>query len=221
MSDNEDVLVGNFPFVPKQERAQLKRKALLESGRILFLTKGYEQTTAKEIAAHAGVATGTFYRYFYDKRQLLMSLLENHLEILMPPEPSWFHFDPERRLANLLEKHEKELDELGLHRVLPEILLKDSELYEVLSSARKKIHTKIVTRLIQARENKITWADLDLNAVTWMIMMIMENIDAFEDSGKPIDYYEMAKIICRLIYPPEILEQLRNGEKTIKDNLDE
>jgi AcrR family transcriptional regulator len=118
MSGNEEVLVGDFPFFPKQERAQQKRRALLDSGRILFVLNGYEQTTAKEIAAHAGVATGTFYRYFYDKRQLLMSLLENQMEILMPPEPSWFHNDPERRLAVLLENYDRQLNELGLHRVL-------------------------------------------------------------------------------------------------------
>ncbi|MDV2687606.1 helix-turn-helix domain-containing protein, partial [Alkalihalophilus lindianensis] len=64
MSEREDRLAGEFPFIPRQERAQQKRNALLESGRILFVSKGYEHTTAKEIAAHAGVATGTFYRYF-------------------------------------------------------------------------------------------------------------------------------------------------------------
>lgn len=64
MPDREDKLVGEFPFVPKQERAQQKRNALIESGYALFNSKGYELTTAKEIAAHAGVATGTFIGIF-------------------------------------------------------------------------------------------------------------------------------------------------------------
>ena len=84
MSDDEK-LVGEFPFLPKQERAQAKRNALIESGYALFHEKGYEQTTAKEIAAHAGVATGTFYRYFSDKRQLLMSLIEDKIETFLIP----------------------------------------------------------------------------------------------------------------------------------------
>ncbi|MCQ6279232.1 TetR/AcrR family transcriptional regulator [Bacillus sp. EB600] len=216
MSDREEGLVGSFPFIPKQERAQQKRKALLTSGRILFLTKGYEQTTAKEIASHAGVATGTFYRYFADKRQLLMALLEDHLELLTPPEPVWFNYNPESLLASLLETHYKQLNELGLYRVLPEILPKDSELLEALTEAKKKIHGKILTRLEQVREKGLTWKDLDLNTVAWTIMMLMDNINEIEEqSGCPINFNEIAKIICRLIYPPVILEQLRNGEKKI------
>jgi TetR/AcrR family transcriptional regulator, mexJK operon transcriptional repressor len=216
MSDREEGLVGSFPFIPKQERAQQKRKALLTSGRILFLTKGYEQTTAKEIASHAGVATGTFYRYFADKRQLLMALLEDHLELLTPPEPVWFNYNPESLLASLLETHYKQLNELGLYRVLPELLPKDSELLGALTEAKKKIHGKILTRLEQVREKGLTWKDLDLNTVTWTIMMLMDNINEIEEqSGCPINFDEIAKIICRLIYPPVILEQLRNGEKKI------
>lgn len=214
MSDREEGLVGSFPFIPKQERAQLKRKALLESGRVLFLSKGYEQTTAKEIALHAGVATGTFYRYFADKRQLLMALLEDHIDLLTPPEPVWFNLNSEKRLAHLLEKHYIQLNELGLYRVLPELLPKDSEFLEVLTEAKKKIHARILARLKQAQEKGLTWNDLDLNTVTWTIMMFMNNIHELEkQSGLPIDFNEIAKIICRLVYPPGILEQLRKSEK--------
>ncbi|MCL6572449.1 MAG: TetR/AcrR family transcriptional regulator, partial [Bacillus sp. (in: Bacteria)] len=162
MSDH-DLLIGEFPFVPKQERAQIKRNALLESGHILFISKGYEQTTAKEIAANAGVATGTFYRYFSDKRQLLMSLLEDQLDKMLPPEPSWLSCNPERVLASLLEAHHKRLNELGLHRLLPELLPRDLELAEVLKVARRKIHEKIHRGLIQASDKGLTWKDLDLD----------------------------------------------------------
>lgn len=213
MTDREEGLVGSFPFMPKQERAQLKRNALLDSGRILFLSKGYEQTTAKEIALHAGVATGTFYRYFEDKRQLLMALLEDHIDLLTPPEPVWFNVNPEKLLASLLETHYKQLNELGLYRVLPELLLKDSEFLEVVTEAKRKIHDRIITRLEQVKEKGLTWNDLDINTVTWTIIMIMNNTHEMEkQSGCPANFHEIAKVICRLIYPPEILEQLRNGE---------
>jgi TetR/AcrR family transcriptional regulator, mexJK operon transcriptional repressor len=214
MSDHEEMLVGEFPFVPKQERAQQKRNALLESGHALFISKGYEQTTAKEIAAHANVATGTFYRYFSDKRQLLMSLLEDKLDELIPPEPSWLSCDPESLLTSLLEAHHKRLNELGLHRVLPELLHKDSELAEVLGAARMKVHERVQSGLIQACENGLTWKDLDLETVSWSLMVLVEN--AYEKErkfGKKADYHDMAKVICRMIFPPEVLEQLRNSQR--------
>ncbi|QCJ42421.1 TetR/AcrR family transcriptional regulator [Bacillus sp. S3] len=214
MPDREDKLVGEFPFVPKQERAQQKRNALIESGYALFNSKGYEQTTAKEIAAHAGVATGTFYRYFSDKRQLLMSLLEDKLEKFLPPEPSWAASDPESVMAALFESHYERLNEVGLRRVLPELLSKDSELAEVLGAARRKIHARIHDGLVQASEKGLTWRDLDLEMVSWAIMVLVENGQEKESqSGKKADYLEMSKVICRMVFPPDVLAEFRNSEK--------
>ncbi|MDQ1146257.1 TetR/AcrR family transcriptional repressor of mexJK operon [Bacillus sp. SORGH_AS 510] len=211
MSEREDTLIGEFPIIPKQERAQQKRKALLESGRAMFISKGYEQTTAKEIAAHAGVATGTFYRYFSDKRQLLLSLLEDKLERLLPPEPSWVSCNPEKLLTTLLEEHYKRLNELGLHRVLPELLLKDSELCEVLGAARRKVHDRIHLGLKQANEKGWTWEDLDLETVSWAIMILVENgYEKERLTGQKENVQNIAKVICRMIFPPDKLEQLRN-----------
>jgi TetR/AcrR family transcriptional regulator, mexJK operon transcriptional repressor len=218
MPDHEDQLVGEYPSLPIQERAQLKRKALIESGHALFISKGYDQTTAKEIAANAGVATGTFYRYFSDKRQLLMSLLEDQIDKLMPPEPKWGTANPESLLACLLETHDKRLIELGFSRVLPELLPKDSELADVFTAARKKIHAKILKGLIKARENELTWKDVDLDTVTWSMMLIAENVPKKEEqSGKQADYHEVAKVICRMIFPPEVIDKLKN-ERTRKSD---
>ncbi|HEY2420669.1 MAG TPA: TetR/AcrR family transcriptional regulator [Neobacillus sp.] len=211
MSEREDHLVGTFPFVPKQERAQRKRDALLESGQFLFVSKGYEQTTAKEIAAHAGVATGTFYRYFLDKRQLLMSLLEDKIEKLMPPGPTWLTGDPETLLTLHLQAYDKRLKDMGLQKVLPELLPKDNELTEVFNAARRKIHSRIFTSLKQASEEGLTWEDLDLESVTWSIMILVENApEKVRQSGKQVDYHEISKVICRMVFPPEVMKQLRN-----------
>ncbi|MFP5113066.1 TetR/AcrR family transcriptional regulator [Bacillaceae bacterium C204] len=216
MPDHDDLLIGEFPSLPKQERAQQKRNALLESGRTLFISNGYEQTTAKEIAANAGVATGTFYRYFSDKRQLLMSLLEDKLDKLLPPEPTWISSDPESLLASLLENHNKRVSELGLSRVLPELVLKDPGLAEFLGDARKKIYSRILIGLKQAEEKELTWKDLDLDAVAWAILVLVENSHGNEGhSGKSEDFQEISKVICRMVFPPEVLNQLRNMDETI------
>ena len=47
-------------------RVRLQRMALE-----LFLERGYDQTTAAEIAARAGVTERTFFRHFPDKREVL------------------------------------------------------------------------------------------------------------------------------------------------------
>jgi AcrR family transcriptional regulator len=74
---------------PRQARSRAKVSALLAAAERLFVERGYESVTADAIAAAAGVSTGTFYRYFGDKRDALMVLLAHHVEELMgltPPE---------------------------------------------------------------------------------------------------------------------------------------
>lgn len=197
-------LIGTLPIVPKQARAQEKRNALLRSGRILFVEKGYESTTAKEIAAHAGVATGTFYRYFSDKRQLLMSLIEDKLESFITPIPNWENLDREAFLAITLREHFEKLNELGLHRVLPELIHHDRELAEVIFEVKRKIYLQILIGLEQAKEKGCTWQDLNLELVAWSIISIIEKIPEMNTgNGKEPNYEEIAKVICRLVFPPK------------------
>jgi TetR/AcrR family transcriptional regulator, mexJK operon transcriptional repressor len=218
MSDREDQLVGEFPLIPKQERAQIKRDLLLKSGHELFISKGFEHTTAKEIAAHAGVATGTFYRYFSDKRQLLMSLLEDQIEMLMPPEPKWGVSNPESMLASLLELHDERLKKMGMQRLLPELLAKDKEFAEVLAAAKQKIFTRILSGLKRAYDNDLTWNDLDLNTVTWSVMTLAEHApEKMKQCGNQTDYREVAKVICRLIFPPDVIKQLGTIETVTEE----
>jgi TetR/AcrR family transcriptional regulator, mexJK operon transcriptional repressor len=218
MSDREDQLVGEFPLIPKQERAQIKRDLLLKSGHELFISKGFEHTTAKEIAAHAGVATGTFYRYFSDKRQLLMSLLEDQIEMLMPPEPKWGVSNPESMLASLLELHDERLKKMGMQRLLPELLAKDKEFAEVLAAAKQKIFTRILSGLKRAYDNDLTWNDLDLNTVTWSVMTLAEHApEKMKQCGNQTDYREVAKVICRLIFPPDVIKQLGTNETVTEE----
>lgn len=206
-------LAGEFPFVPQQERAQQKRQALLESGKHLFIKKGYDQTTAKDIASQAGVAIGTFYRYFSDKRQLLLSLLEEQLELLIPPEPSWINGNPEILLASLLETHYKKLNEIGLHKVLPELLPKDPELSQVLQEARRKLHHRIYSSLEQVKEKGLSWRDLDLDTIAWTVLIIVENGSQKQKyCGTETNYQEIAKVICRIVFPPDILTCLKNEQ---------
>jgi len=50
--------------LPKNER----RQQILSVAREAFAKRGYHQTTIDDIVVQAGVARGTFYLYFEDKR---------------------------------------------------------------------------------------------------------------------------------------------------------
>lgn len=64
---------------PEGKRARNRREriaSLERAGLALFLARGIEVVTIEEITQGAGVAKGTFYRYFDDKSALVASLLE-------------------------------------------------------------------------------------------------------------------------------------------------
>src|SRR5882672_10260277 len=52
------------------EATQPKREAILQAARTLFAKKGYDETTIADIAKEAGIAVGTVYLYFRNKREV-------------------------------------------------------------------------------------------------------------------------------------------------------
>jgi AcrR family transcriptional regulator len=58
--------------LPKSER----RQQILSVARDVFARRGYHQTTIDDIALQAGVARGTFYLYFEDKRAIFSDLID-------------------------------------------------------------------------------------------------------------------------------------------------
>ncbi|MEB2310715.1 MAG: TetR/AcrR family transcriptional regulator [Sorangiineae bacterium] len=60
------------PVANKAER----QHDILTAARDLFAKRGYHQTTIDDIVAEAGVARGTFYLYFEDKRAIFVDLID-------------------------------------------------------------------------------------------------------------------------------------------------
>src|SRR6185503_18784868 len=73
----------DLPRVPQQARSRQKRDALLTAAGRLFEQRGYESTTADDIAAAAGVSIGTFYSYFRNKRQIFLAIYYECLEAIL------------------------------------------------------------------------------------------------------------------------------------------
>lgn len=64
-----------------RERGKLdKLRRIKQAARDVFLEKGYEAATTREIAQRAEVAIGTIFVYAEDKRDLLMMIVNNDLD---------------------------------------------------------------------------------------------------------------------------------------------
>lgn len=66
--------------VPQQQRSIQTKSKIVEAAVQLFKEKGYYNTNTKEIAKAAGVATGSFYSYFADKREVFIEAYNEHKE---------------------------------------------------------------------------------------------------------------------------------------------
>lgn len=65
---------------PKQKRSIETKKSIIDAAITLFSEKGFHSTNSKEISKRAGVATGSFYAYFKDKKSLLIEVLNKNIE---------------------------------------------------------------------------------------------------------------------------------------------
>lgn len=69
---------GGIPA--RRSRKQATRERVLEAARELFDTHGYQGTTIREIARHAGVAVGSVFTTFASKGEILSEVMQSRLD---------------------------------------------------------------------------------------------------------------------------------------------
>ncbi|WP_223546635.1 TetR/AcrR family transcriptional regulator [Pseudomonas sp. A-B-19] len=77
-----DLSAPNGPGRPKD---MVKRQAILDAAKALFLSKGYANTSMDAVAAEAGVSKLTVYSHFNDKETLFSAAVMAKCEEQLPP----------------------------------------------------------------------------------------------------------------------------------------
>ena len=119
-----------------QERARETHRRLLDAAREVFAERGFDETQTPDIAERAGVAVGTFYRYFSDKRQAFLELVSEQLEaayedVMRNLEPEVFAAARNARERRRAVEHVIEVlfrhtsDNPRLHRAFMAVALRD------------------------------------------------------------------------------------------------
>jgi AcrR family transcriptional regulator len=84
-----------------RERKKLdKSKRIKAAAKTVFREKGYVQATMREVSDLAGVAAGTLFLYARDKRDLLLSIVNDDLDRLTDEQMA--QIDPRARLIDQL-----------------------------------------------------------------------------------------------------------------------
>ena len=146
--------------VPQQARSRRTRQRILDAAIESFETLGYDETTTAEIARQAGLAIGSVYDYFRDKRAILLEILRDTVEQMadlvvqgLAPE-AWAHADPREGVRRLLDQvfHSRTVRP-GVQRILWERFFKDPEIRRAMEAIEQRVRGAIETLLAALRRD--------------------------------------------------------------------
>ena len=208
----ESIVLG-VPANPKQARSKQTKEKIVQAAIQLFQERGYERTTSNDIASEAGVSVGSFYVYFTDKRQLLLTIFDRLADELyknvfdgLRPE-HLFDSDLRRRIrlavANTITDKQKYS---GLHRVVSELLLKDADFAARHKAVMSRSITKLHELISLAHKAGLTW-NIDVEAAAFMVQRVVFDISQDYvtgccefDKDRAID--ALADMIYRFVFKP-------------------
>jgi AcrR family transcriptional regulator len=129
-----------------RERNKLdKLRRIKDVARRLFLAKGFDDTTMREIAQRAGVGLGTIFLYAENKRDLLFLIINEQLEAIT--QKSEGAIDPSASLLdNLLAVARLHYEFFGRQPALSRLVLREMTFYD--SGAQARPFQKTRERLI-------------------------------------------------------------------------
>lgn len=203
----------DLPRVPQQARSRQKRDAILAAASHLFAERGYDATTADDIANAAEVSIGTFYSYFRNKRQAFLTLYVNCLESLFALGIANIDFgdDPQQAIRAVVHRAMRR-DSLsyGMRRACAELLPRDEELASWQNKVNLKIYTQVLAATRRVIAQGLTWPDLDVEMTCWYITLLLDQVWQTEPQpGEAPDeevqrrHDTLADMIYRSIFKPK------------------
>lgn len=132
-----------------RERSRIEtRKRLMEKGAELFAERGFANTRATDVAKAAGVAVGTLYLHFGDKRALLRAILFEGVEGLLNSLRRLAENPPED-LSEAVQKQSELMVQFAEDNPRMGRLLFDPE------SVRSRVSTEFSDYLVSMQEKRL------------------------------------------------------------------
>jgi AcrR family transcriptional regulator len=199
--------------IPQQARSRRTRVRILEAASEAFETLGYDETTTAEIARRAGIAVGSVYDYFRDKRAILLVLLHDTVEQVadlvvqgLAPE-AWRGADPRESVRKLLELtfHSRTLRP-GLQRILWERFFKDPEVRAAVEAIEDRVRGAIAALLEALRAEGTTRIENPATAAFVVHLSVEWTASRLVLGGSPVDIDDAVDaatdMISRYLFAP-------------------
>jgi AcrR family transcriptional regulator len=208
--------VKNKARIPKQKRGIETKEKIIKAAMALFAETGYHKTNALEIAARAKVATGTFYSYFNNKKELLIEIVRQFYK--RTSERVLLNYEPkiQKNKADNYKEGEKLVHFMvqalylshtippALHKEFLAMKLLDKEIGEITSAEERNI-TSYMISMMQKYKDFIRIDDFEAAAIL-LHSIADEVIHQVRIFGMDIDnkriLKELEDMICRYLLQP-------------------
>lgn len=173
----------NSPYkarTPVQKRGIETKAKIIKAASSLFCEKGFHNINAADIAARAGVATGTFYSYFNDKKEVLVDVLrlfyqEVTEKVLRSSPGEWQGIMEGRKFISSMIKSFYAAHAINprLHKQLNALILLDKDIEEINRNEERKV-ISLIKSFMESHREDIRVADLE--AAAEMIFLVSDEM---------------------------------------------
>ena len=206
----------NKARIPVQKRSIETREKILNAAWTLFAEKGYFKTSTHDLAERAGVATGSFYGYFNNKKEVAIEIIRRFYK--EASEKTLYNFsiqigdndaenlDAGRRVVRLMIQSLKEFHAVNkmLHKEGMALILLDEDVSKINCEEEDKIIAFLIT-LLQQHQQLIRVNDIEAAAILIfrisdeIIHRIMINKEEIEEERL---LGELEDMICSYLFIP-------------------
>jgi AcrR family transcriptional regulator len=186
--------------LPKQTFFNLpedKRQAIIDFAIEEFAKNEYKSASISRIVAEAGIAKGSFYQYFEDKKELYLYLIDlgsqekaKFLEAHPPPDPKMGTFAYLRWLFSVGVRFE--LSNSQLAKVAYRAYYNDRPFFdEAMHQAEEQASTFARQLLLQGMANGDLRADMDVESAVFLFNLIILELGKYILARLDIDPDEL------------------------------
>jgi AcrR family transcriptional regulator len=165
--------------IPQQKRSIDTRERVLKAAEELFAQEGFYTTNTKRIAARAGVAIGSLYSYYGDKKVLFLAVLEEYnrtiserIALVRPDAANLV--DRQGGLEKLIKEiFRAHADSPGFYRQATLLRETDPDVRNMMEAQEKEQRT-VAVKYLSAWGNRLRTKDLE--AAAFVIFGAIESI---------------------------------------------
>ena len=178
-STGEQPVTGNAPLGQRERNKRDKLQRIKNAARELFITRGYDDTTTREIALRAGVGMGTVFTYADNKRDLLFLIANEDLEETTRTSEAALSADASL-LANLMSVFRNHYEYFLRQPELSRLMLREMLFYESGQQAnrfkitREKVIALVCRSVRFAKDSKTIAASGDDGLTGWVLFCIYQ-----------------------------------------------